>query len=92
MRPSPLLTRKLFFLGESGNINGGAGTSLFRVDDKRNGRMLWEASLPTLVTGAPMTYLHKKRQYIVVAVFAAGKPAELVALTLDGASETFRRR
>ena len=49
--------------------------------------MLWEMSLPTLVTGAPMTYLHKQRQYIVTAVSANGKPAELIAMTLDGASE-----
>ena len=87
VRPSPLLTRELFFLGESGNLNGGDGTSIFRAYDKRNGKILLEMPLPTLVTGAPMTYLHKNRQYIVVAVSANGKASELVALTLDGASE-----
>jgi quinoprotein glucose dehydrogenase len=87
VRPSPLLTRDLFFLGESGNINGGAGTSAFRAYDKRNGKILMEMPLPTLVTGAPMTYLHKNRQYIVVAVSANGKASELVAMTLEGASE-----
>lgn len=34
-----------------------------------------------------MTYLHNGRQYIVVAVSQNGKPAELIALTLDGVSE-----
>jgi mono/diheme cytochrome c family protein len=34
-----------------------------------------------------MTYMHKGRQYIVVAVSGTGKPAEIVALTLDGQSE-----
>jgi len=87
VRPSPLLTRELFFLGESGNLTGGTGTSSFRAYDKRNGKVIWETSLPTLVTGAPMTYLHKDRQYIVVAVSATGKPAELIAMTLDGASD-----
>jgi len=87
VRPSPLLTRELFFLGESGNLTGGTGTSSFRAYDKRNGKVIWETSLPTLVTGAPMTYLHKDRQYIVVAVSATGKPAELIAMTLDGTSD-----
>ena len=67
--------KELFFLGESGNLTGGTGTSSFRAYDKRNGKVIWETSLPTLVTGAPMTYMHKDRQYIVVAVSAAGRPA-----------------
>jgi quinoprotein glucose dehydrogenase len=87
VRPSPLLTRDLFFLAESGTITGSAGNASFRAYDKRNGKIVWETQLPTLVTGAPMTYMHKNRQYIVAAVSASGKPAELVALTLDGASE-----
>jgi glucose dehydrogenase len=87
VRPSPLLTKDLFFLGESGNLNGGAGTSTFRAYDKRNGKIVWETPLPTLVTGAPMTYMHKNKQYLVVAVSANNKPSELIALTLDGASE-----
>ena len=34
-----------------------------------------------------MTYEVNGRQYIVVAVSARGKPAEIIALTLDGVSE-----
>jgi quinoprotein glucose dehydrogenase len=87
IRPSPLLTRSLYFLGASGNLAGGTGSSAFRAYDKTNGRMIWEMDLPSLVTGAPMTYELNGRQYIVLAVSARGKPAEMIALTLDGASE-----
>ena len=37
-------------------------------------------SLPSFVTAAPMTYMHKGRQYVVVAVSGNGQPAELVAV------------
>jgi mono/diheme cytochrome c family protein len=60
---------------------------MFRAYDKHDGKVLWEQAMPTLVTGAPMTYLHNGRQYVVVTVSANGKPAEMVALTLDGHSE-----
>jgi len=60
---------------------------MFRAYDKRDGKVVWEAKMPTLVTGAPMTYEINGRQYIVLAVSKRGEPAELVALTLDGASE-----
>jgi len=87
IKPSPLLTRELLFLGESGNISPGTGTNYFRAYDKRTGAVLFDTRLPSFVTGAPMTYMHKGRQYVVVAISGPGKPAELVALTLDGTSE-----
>ena len=87
VRPSPLLTKDLLFLGESGNIGGGSGGPMFRAYDKRDGSIVWETEMPTLVTGAPMTYEHNGRQYIVVAVSKRGEPAEMVALTLDGLSD-----
>ena len=87
VRPSPLLTKQLLFLGESGNIGGGSGGPMFRAYDKRDGSQVWEFEMPTLVTGAPMTYVLNGRQYVVVAVSKRGEPAELVALTLDGVSE-----
>ena len=68
-------------------IGGGSGGPMFRAYDKRDGKVVWEARMPTLVTGAPMTYEINGRQYIVLAVSKRGEPAELVALTLDGASE-----
>jgi glucose dehydrogenase/cytochrome c553 len=88
VRPSPLLTPELLFLGESGNIGGGSGGPMFRAYDKRDGRVVWEMKMPTLVTGAPMTYLHKGEQYIAVAVSKRGEPAEIVALKLgDGVND-----
>jgi glucose dehydrogenase len=87
IRPSPLLTKSLYFLGASGNLAGGTGSSSFRAYDKSNGKTIWEMDMPTLVTGAPMTYMLNGRQYIVMAISARGKPAEIVALTLDGVSE-----
>ncbi len=87
VRPSPLLTKELLFLGESGNIGGGSGGPMFRAYDKRNGKVVWEARMPNLVTGAPMTYELNGRQYIVMTVSKRGEPAEMVALTLDGVSE-----
>lgn len=86
-RPAPLLTKELLFLGESGNIGGGSGGPMFRAYDKRDGRVVWEGKMPNLVTGAPITYELKGRQYIVLTVSKRGEPAEMVALTLDGVSE-----
>jgi quinoprotein glucose dehydrogenase len=87
IRPSPLLTKSLYFLGASGNLAGGTGSAAFRAYDKSNGKMIWEMDMPTLVTGAPMTYLLNGRQYIVMAISARNKPAEIIALTIDGISE-----
>ena len=41
-----------------------------------------ETLLPANPSGVPMTYIVYKKLYFVVAVSAAGRPAELVALTL----------
>jgi glucose dehydrogenase/cytochrome c5 len=87
VRPGPLLTKELLFMGESGNIGGGSGGPMFRAYDKRDGKILWEGKMPNLVTGAPMTYELNGRQYIVMTVSKRGEPAEVVAVTLDGASE-----
>ncbi len=91
VRPAPLLTKELLFLGESGNIGGGSGGPMFRAYDKRDGKVVWEEKMPTLVTGSPLTYEHNGRQYIVVTVSKRGEPAELVALTLDGESDNGSR-
>ena len=87
IRPGPLLTRELLFMGESGTISASRGGALLRIYDKRDGRVVHATPLPTLSTGAPMTYVQNGRQYVVIAVSAPGKPAEIVALTLDGMSD-----
>jgi len=87
IRPGPLVTPTLLFMGEAGTISASRGGDKLRVYDKASGRTLGAVVLPTLSTGAPMTYMQHGKQYIVIAVSAPGKPAELVALTLDGASD-----
>ena len=60
----------------------GAGGNLFRAIDKKTGKVLHEMALPAMATGIPMTYMVNDRQFIVVAIGAAGVPASLVALAL----------
>jgi glucose dehydrogenase len=85
IRPSPLVTKSLLFLGESGALSGDPGGPMFRAYDKKTGTVLAEIEMPSKTSGAPMTYMHGGRQYIVMAVSTRDHPAELVALALpDG--------
>ena len=59
-----------------------AGGRMFRAYDKATGRVLWQTELEGGTSGAPMTYLHDGRQYIVVAVSERGRDGELVAFAL----------
>lgn len=85
VRPSPLVTKSLLFLAESANIGGDPGGPMFRAYDKASGAVAHALKLPGLTSGAPMTYEHRGRQYIAVALSAQGQPAELVVLSLPGA-------
>ncbi len=88
VRPSPMLTPDLLFMGEGGNLSVGAGGPMFRAYDKKTGAVAWEHKLPNIVTGGPMTYMVGDRQYVAVAVSSLGKPAEIIALTLgDGVDD-----
>ena len=90
-RPAPLVTKTLLFIGEGSDavigtpqVAWGWGKK-FRAYDKATGQVVWETELPSGTTGAPMTYMHKGRQYIVVPIGAKDHPAEFVALALgDG--------
>jgi glucose dehydrogenase len=82
VRPSPLVTKTLMFMAESGNLSGDPGGAMFRAYDKATGDVKAEIKLPERASGAPMTYLHRGRQYIVIAVATQEHPAELVALAL----------
>jgi quinoprotein glucose dehydrogenase len=81
-RPGALATKTLMFAGESGGLRGDPGEPIFRAFDKRTGEIEWEFEMPSKPTGAPMSYMHEGKQYIVVAVGTADHPAELVALAL----------
>jgi quinoprotein glucose dehydrogenase len=88
IRPSPLLTKTLLFLGEAGALRGDPGGNMFRAYDKRTGAVVAEIELPSKATGAPMTYMYEGRQYIVVAVSTREHQAEYVALALPDAARS----
>jgi quinoprotein glucose dehydrogenase len=73
-----LVTKTLLFAGE-----GTGGEPIFRALDKKTGETIAEVKLPASTNGAPATFHHEGRQYIVVAVASADLPAELVALALS---------
>jgi len=94
---APLATKTLLFAGEgsdtmvvAGRIPpgmpfdtaAGYGEPWFRAFDKATGEVLAEIALPAGTTGAPMTYLHRGKQYIVVPVGGRDAPPEWVALSL----------
>jgi quinoprotein glucose dehydrogenase len=86
-RPAPLLTKSLLFLGEgSDSIPGtnreGMWGKMFRAFDKSTGKVLWEFELPAGTTGAPMTYEHEGRQYVLVAVGSRDHAGEWIAFAL----------
>ncbi|MCG8413232.1 MAG: PQQ-binding-like beta-propeller repeat protein [Pseudomonadales bacterium] len=54
----------------------------FRAYDKANGSTVWEIDLPAGTTGAPMTYMHEGKQYVVVPVSSREAEPEWVALAL----------
>ena len=90
VRPSPLLTSTLMFMGEAGHLSSEPGGPMFRAYNKTTGEVVAEIELPDKVSGAPMSYMHQGYQYIVVAVASADHPAELVALALPAAAEQAR--
>ncbi len=88
VRPSPLLTKTLLFLGEAGALSGDPGGKMFRAYDKATGAVVAEIELPSKTTGAPMTYMYEGKQYIVVAVSTREHQAEYVALALPGSAKS----
>jgi quinoprotein glucose dehydrogenase len=60
----------------------GYGEPYFRAYDKATGAVVAELELPAGTTGAPMTYMHEGKQYIVVAIGGIEAPPELIALRL----------
>ena len=56
--------------------------TLFRAYDKSSGNTVFEIDLSAGTTGAPMTYMHEGKQYIVVAISSRATEPEWVALGL----------
>jgi quinoprotein glucose dehydrogenase len=81
-----LATKTLLFTGDGAGLYAtppGAGGPMFRALDKKTGATVHEMKLPANVTGIPMTYMSGGKQYLVMAIGAAGVPAELIAFTVD---------
>lgn len=83
-RTGIMLTKTLLWAGERGPLDtvNGEQVSWFRSYDKATGQVVSEMTIPANVTNVPMTYMVNGKQYIVIAVAAVGKPAELLALAL----------
>jgi len=85
-RAAPLATKTLLFIGEADEVIVATpplgGGNKFRAVDKGTGKVIWETEFPAGTTGAPMTYSHRGKQYIVVAIGGRRHSAELVAMAL----------
>ena len=97
-RPSPLATATLLFIGEGSDArnSGGRvpdgmppeivtnyGEPWFRAYDKATGEVVWEYELPSGTTGAPVSYMHDGKQYVVVGIAGKeGMPPRFVAFSL----------
>jgi alcohol dehydrogenase (cytochrome c) len=60
---------------------GGDVAGRFRAFDQRTGQMLWQTNLGSMVTGFPITYAVRGRQYIAVSVGQAVSTGAYVLLT-----------
>jgi len=78
-----IVTPMLAISGEAGYVTTpqGRGATL-RAYDKATGEVVGAVYMPAPQTGAPMTYMHDGRQYIVVAVSAEDYGSELLAFAL----------
>ena len=79
-----VVTKTLVVSGESGTITmpDGKKGAYLRAYDKKTGKDAGAIAMPAGQTGSPMTYMLNGKQYIVVAVGAAGYPAEYLAYRL----------
>jgi len=79
--PLLMVTKTLLFAGSGYNTE-----AAFRAYDKKTGQLIWETPTePGPPNGVPMTYLHKGKQYIVVAVqgdLSKRAASQLVAFAL----------
>ncbi len=79
-----IVTKTLVIAGEAGNITmpDGKRGAYLRAYDKKTGADAGMVPMPAGQTGSPMTYMLGGKQYIVLAIGAAGYPAEYVAYRL----------
>jgi quinoprotein glucose dehydrogenase len=79
-----IVTKTLVIAGEAGTITmpDGKRGAYLRAYDKKTGADAGMIPMPAGQTGSPMTYMLDGKQYIVLAIGAAGYPAEYVAYRL----------
>jgi quinoprotein glucose dehydrogenase len=79
-----LPTKTLLIASEGGfaTTSNGQRGAMLRAYDKATGADVGAVYMPAPGTGAPMTYMHNGKQYIVVAISGAGYSGELVAFRL----------
>jgi quinoprotein glucose dehydrogenase len=87
-----LLTKSLLVVGQEGSTQREGGpeqvpkfqlvTPNLIAFNKATGKPAGEVSLPRNATAAPMTYMLKGKQFLVVATGGANLPAELIAFSL----------
>lgn len=79
-----VVTKTLVIAGESGTITmpDGKKGAYLRAYDKQTGKDAGVVAMPAGQTGSPMTYMLNGKQYLIVAIGAAGFPAEYVAYRL----------
>jgi quinoprotein glucose dehydrogenase len=78
-----LTTKTLLIAGEGGMNTTPEGKGAYlRAYDKATGADAGQVLMPAPQTGSPMTYMVDGKQYIAVAVSAAGFPGELIVYKL----------
>ena len=79
-RLAALVTKSFVFMGEGSDSGVGLppggpwGGKKFRAFDKKTGAIAWEMELPAGISNAPMTYMAKGKQDIVVGNLRASVP------------------
>ena len=84
---SVLVTKTLVFVGvipaaASQSMNAASVQKLLYVFDKDSGAPLHAVELDAFSAAAPMTYMYRGRQYVVIAT-GSGPTSELIALSLQ---------
>jgi quinoprotein glucose dehydrogenase len=75
----PLLTKTLLF---ATTARDAWNPARLRVYDPTSGEVLHEIELPANAHATPMSYLHGREQYVVVAIGSGRDPDELIAFAL----------
>jgi quinoprotein glucose dehydrogenase len=95
-RNFPLLTQSLLFAATQaqwdGTGNSPRGNAIevtfekknpfLRAFDPDNGQLISRTELPSNAQGAPISYMADGKQFIVIPIGGANRPAELIALSL----------